>query len=102
LYAQKLFRKAASVGVEVARRDLPPSDLIDERALGESLAALAAAGAAHGVDGESALAGWARRFRERFVRMEGLAAAEGRDISGADPAEVQRWWDAAAEAAPRS
>ncbi len=67
-------------------------DVDDERALGDALAALVAAGARAGIDGESALAGWARRFKDRFVRMEQRAADEGYDLSTADPQVVERLW----------
>jgi tetrapyrrole methylase family protein/MazG family protein len=95
LYAQKLFRKAASVGLTPELSDLSELavvDLDDERALGDALAALVAAGASAGIDGESALAGWAGRFKDRFVRMEQLAAAAGDDLSLADEQVVERLW----------
>ena len=91
LYAQKLFRKASSVGLELP--DGP--DVADERALGEALAALAAAGARAGVDGESALSGWAHRFRDRFAEMERLAQAQGVDLTTAAPGVVENLWRAA-------
>jgi tetrapyrrole methylase family protein/MazG family protein len=91
LYVQKLLRKAASVGLDAAPAST--GHVADERALGDALAALAAAGARAGIDGESALAGWAGRFRDRFVRMENLARAAGIDLAAADSAVVQRLWD---------
>jgi tetrapyrrole methylase family protein/MazG family protein len=97
LQAQKLFRKAASIGLDL---DVAPVEVDGEAALADGLAALAAAGARAGIDGESALAGWLRRFRERFARMESLAAASGVDLARAEPAVVARFWhDAAAAAA---
>jgi tetrapyrrole methylase family protein/MazG family protein len=95
LYAQKLFRKAASVGLTPERSDLSElavADVDDERALGDALAALVAAGARAGIDGESALAGWARRFKDRFVRMEQRAADAGYDLSRAEGPVVERLW----------
>jgi uncharacterized protein YabN with tetrapyrrole methylase and pyrophosphatase domain len=95
LYAQKLFRKAASVGLTPEVADPSGSstaDGADERAIGDALAALAAAGARAGIDGESALAGWARRFKDRFVRMERRAADAGYDLSRADPEVAERLW----------
>jgi tetrapyrrole methylase family protein/MazG family protein len=93
LYAQKLLRKAASInldpGVASAFED------VDEDALAERLAALVAAGARAGIDGESALAGWARRFKDRFARMEALAVAEKVDLARADAATVQSLWERA-------
>ena len=89
LYAQKLFRKARSVGLDV---EVAPATVADEHALGEALAVLAAAGARAGIDGESALAGWAGRFRERFMRMEQLADAEGIELAEADSDRVADLW----------
>src|SRR5262249_23016182 len=92
LYVQKLLRKASSVGLD-PELDRPALDYAaaapgDEEAFGDALAALAASGARAGIDGESALAGWAGRFRARFVRMEELADASGVDLATADSAAV--------------
>jgi uncharacterized protein YabN with tetrapyrrole methylase and pyrophosphatase domain len=67
--------------------------VVDEESLGVALAALAVAGAGEGIDGESALSAWANRFKERFVRMEALAAANDVDLAAADPALVRSLWD---------
>ena len=99
LYAQKLFRKAASVGLAPDVAEISGVDVTDERALGDALAALAAAGARAGVDGESALAGWARRFKDRFTRMEQLAADARVDLARGDRQVVERLWRQAAELA---
>jgi tetrapyrrole methylase family protein/MazG family protein len=96
LTAQKLLRKAASIGLEP--RLAPTTGIANEQQLGDALAALVAAGAASGVDGESALAGWARRFKDRFVRMEELASAAGIELPDAEPDVVCELWDAAAVA----
>jgi tetrapyrrole methylase family protein/MazG family protein len=93
LYAQKLLRKAASVGLDPGIATSGTD--IDEDALADALATLAAAGARAGIDGESALAGWARRFKDRFSRMESLAVAEKVDLAAADTATVQDLWDRA-------
>jgi tetrapyrrole methylase family protein/MazG family protein len=94
LTAQKLLRKAASIGLEP---DLTTATRIEsEQQLGDTLAALVAAGAAAGVDGESALAGWVRRFKERFVRMEILASDAGINLPDAESEVVRGLWDAAA------
>jgi tetrapyrrole methylase family protein/MazG family protein len=98
LAAQKLFRKAASVGLEP---DVAPVAIDSEQALGDALAALAAAGARAGIDGESALAGWARRFKDQFIAMEALAAARGTDLTTAERAEVAKLWQEAAEVRER-
>jgi uncharacterized protein YabN with tetrapyrrole methylase and pyrophosphatase domain len=92
LYVQKLLRKASSVGLTV---ELPTADIADENALGDALAALARAGAAAGIDGESALNGWAERFRARFRRMEQLADADGVNLSAVDASIVQALWNRA-------
>jgi tetrapyrrole methylase family protein/MazG family protein len=97
IYVQKLLRKAASVGLAP---DLPSGPLEsnavgDENALGDALAALAAAGARAGFDGESALTAWAVRFKDRFARMEALALAEHVDLVHADAAIVRQLWDRA-------
>jgi uncharacterized protein YabN with tetrapyrrole methylase and pyrophosphatase domain len=52
---------------------------------------------AQGVDTESALRGWAARFRERFERMERLAVERGLDLHGLDPDAVEDLWEAAAQ-----
>jgi tetrapyrrole methylase family protein / MazG family protein len=99
IYVQKLLRKAASVGLEPDVPHLP--DLVagadpaagEDEALGQALAALVAAGASKGLDGESALNAWARRFKERFTRMEELAVTEQVDLAAADAAIVRRLWD---------
>jgi len=98
IYVQKLLRKAASVGLAP---DLPAGPVEsaavgDEDALGSALAALAAAGARAGFDGESALTAWAVRFRDRFARMEDLARAEQVDLVHADASNVRTLWDRAA------
>ena len=91
LYAHKLYRKAASVGLEpdperdgfAVMRDAstgsrPATGPVEaEAALGDLLAGAVVAARARGVDAESSLRGWAGRFRDRFVRMEQLAAAAG-------------------------
>ncbi|MCU1466048.1 MAG: MazG family protein [Actinomycetia bacterium] len=96
IYVQKLLRKASSIGLTP---DLPShlaggeAVVVDEESLGVALAALAVAGAGEGIDGESALSAWANRFKERFVRMETLAAANDVDLAAADPALVRSLWD---------
>ena len=109
LYAHKLLRKAASVGLDpgdaaaaLARIDAAVATMRDpgaadaEVALGELLAASIVLARARGVDAESALRGWSARFRERFERMEQLAAARDVDLHTLDPVGVEELWDAAA------
>jgi uncharacterized protein YabN with tetrapyrrole methylase and pyrophosphatase domain len=95
LYVQKLLRKADSIGLAPSLD--PAAAFADERALGAALAALAAAGARAGIDGESALSSWAGRFRDRFTRMERLALADDVDLAVADAAMVQDLWDRAGQ-----
>jgi uncharacterized protein YabN with tetrapyrrole methylase and pyrophosphatase domain len=67
-----------------------------EAALGDLLAGAVVAARARGVDAESALRGWAGRFRDRFVRMEQLAAEQGAELAATDASAARRWWDDAA------
>jgi len=114
LYAHKLLRKAASVGLDpgdadesltrieravAAMRDARSAREGDdpERALGELLAAAVALARAQGVDTESALRGWSARFRERFERMERLAVERGLDLHALDRDSVEDLWEAAAQ-----
>ena len=105
LYAHKLYRKAASVGLEpdpgarrIRRRcatrwrDSRAGDgpVEAEVALGDLLAGAVVAARARGVDAESSLRGWAGRFRDRFVRMEQLAADARSGADAADAAGSRR------------
>jgi tetrapyrrole methylase family protein/MazG family protein len=106
LYAHKLYRKAASVGLDsgdvdaslarveaavVAIRTLGADEA--EAVLGELLAAAVALARALGVDTESALRGWSLRFRTRFEAMEHLARDRGLDLSAMEPAAVEALWE---------
>lgn len=108
LYAHKLYRKAASIGLDpgdtgaaLARLRAATTELEDvdasrvENVLGELLAAVVTFARASGVDAESALSGWAKRFRTRFETMEALAAQRSLDLASLDPAEVRALWDEA-------
>ena len=106
LYTHKLFRKAASVGLEPGSRADAAARLDDavdalrradeqgalEAALGELLAAAVVLARAAGIDAESVLRGWAARFRGRFVALEKLAAERGLDLSALDPPTVEALW----------
>ena len=104
LYTNKLFRKAASIGLDpggadeaLARIDLAlarlrADDLALEDALAQMLAAVVVLARAGGVDAESALRGWAARYRARFEAMERLAAERGLDLASLDPAAVTALW----------
>lgn len=107
LYAHKLYRKAASVGLDpdVAadgfdRMAAALSALTTaagagetEHALGDLLAGAVVVARSRGVDAESALRGWTVRFRDQFVRMEQRAAAEGVDLTAESGARARRLWN---------
>ena len=90
---QKLMRKASSIGLDP---DLDSGLELDEQELGDALAALAAAGAGKGIDAESALAGWVRRFKDRFQRMEAIARDQDIDLAAADVSTIRDLWEQAA------
>ena len=106
LYAHKLYRKAASVGLEpdpesdgfVAMADAlaalrTAEDPVQaEQALGDLLAGAVVVARTQGVDGESSLRGWAGRFRDRFVRMEQAAANEGIELTAATADRAREFW----------
>jgi tetrapyrrole methylase family protein/MazG family protein len=95
LYTHKLFRKAASVGLDIddvdAALDRLDAALValrggdagspdGEAQLDQVLAASVIVARAEGVDAESALRGWAADYRRRFEAVERDAAAQGVDI----------------------
>ncbi len=104
LYAHKLMRKAASVGldpgdvdrslerIDAATASLRGGGSDPETTLGELLAASVALARGLGVDTESALRGWAARFRDRFEAMERLAIDRGIDLSALGASEVEALW----------
>jgi tetrapyrrole methylase family protein/MazG family protein len=103
IYTHKLFRKAASVGLDPGTLD-EALDRIDaaldglrtdddvERHLAQVLAASVIVARAGGVDAESALRGWAADYRRRFEQMERLAIDRDVDLAAADPAAVAALW----------
>ena len=106
LYAHKLYRKAASVGLDpdpVTDGDALMCSALDrlrsgigpveaEHALGDLLAGAVVVARERGVDAESSLRGWTARFRDRFVRMEGLAADRAVELERADPSIARALW----------
>lgn len=105
LYAHKLLRKGASVGLDpgdvdatLARIDAASGALSGateserEGVLGELLAATVALARAMGVDAESALRGWAATYREHFETMEREATARGLDLHTMSAEEVESLW----------
>jgi XTP/dITP diphosphohydrolase/tetrapyrrole methylase family protein/MazG family protein/ATP diphosphatase len=105
LYAQKVQRRAATIGFEYP--DLPGAfgDLDDEveelRAessgseLGDVLFAAVNVARHLGVDPELELRQASRRFVERVERAAELAAAEGKEFAGLDLVEQDRYYDLA-------
>ena len=108
LYAHKLLRKSASVGLEPgdvesalgridsASATLRSDDAEQETVLGELLAATVTLARALGVDAESALRGWSARFRDRFEAMERAAIDRGLDLHTMLPADVEQLWSESA------
>ncbi len=118
LYAHKLYRKAASGGlgfgtpaeardraVEALRalplgvRGVPGGDTLGgdiEAGLGEALAALVYLARSAGLDAETALRGWAGRFRARFQALEQLAAERGVALEALPAPDRASLWDATA------
>ncbi|MFN8034384.1 MAG: nucleoside triphosphate pyrophosphohydrolase [Acidimicrobiia bacterium] len=105
LYAHKLYRKAASVGLEPGSAEVAleriatataalatAGDADVERRLGELLAGTVVLARARGVDAETSLRAWSARFRARFEEMERLAASRGVELGGADAATVEALW----------
>lgn len=105
LYAHKLYRKAASAGMEWGTAD----ELVDavaaevermrgagegevEERVGALLGAVANLARALGIDAEAALRGWAAGFRTRFQTMERLAAERNLDLPSLDPAARDALW----------
>jgi tetrapyrrole methylase family protein/MazG family protein len=120
LYTHKLFRKAASIGLEPGDRaealrwltaavsavsTVPADDggearEVPDAVIGDVLAAAVLLARDGGVDAESALRGWAGRYRDRFLRMEELARARGIELHGADPDRLAALWAEAASGSP--
>jgi tetrapyrrole methylase family protein / MazG family protein len=105
LYAHKLMRKAASVGLDPGGRDdaLQQLDAVLaelrtdagrdlETQLGDLLAAAIVLARSGGVDAEAALRGWAVRFRRRFEAMERLAEARQLELPALTPQAVAALW----------
>jgi uncharacterized protein YabN with tetrapyrrole methylase and pyrophosphatase domain len=111
LYAHKLYRKAESAGLTFGTADealeRAGAGLRDlaagaqsghgaaeaERRLGEALAAVVHLARLAGVDGESSLRGWAGQFKERFQRLEALAAERGAKVESIPPQDIATLWE---------
>jgi tetrapyrrole methylase family protein/MazG family protein len=99
---QKLFRKGSSIGLEPdveltdAIAQLSSADDTDvESKLGAALAAVVAIGREHDIDAESALASWARRYKDQFRAMEHLATDADVDLATAPATQVRELWEQA-------
>jgi tetrapyrrole methylase family protein/MazG family protein len=108
LYTLKLLRKGATVGLGAQDRAVALAELegaaarLRERdadvaadedpVVGDLLAAAVAVARTEGIDAESALRGWAARFRERFRAAERLAVERGTTLRDADPATTAELW----------
>ena len=108
VYTHKLFRKAASVGLDPGPRDAALARIEEavgalraapvdggaetEAQLAEVLAAAVVLARVGGIDAESTLRGWAARYRERFQAMERLAEARGLDLAAMPDADVHALW----------
>lgn len=106
LFTLKLFRKAASIGLEPADRDVAARAITDAVArsagpewpgdadgiVGEVLGAAVMLARSAGIDPESALRGWAGRYRAHFQEMEAVARERGLDLHALDPSAVASLW----------
>jgi uncharacterized protein YabN with tetrapyrrole methylase and pyrophosphatase domain len=63
-----------------------------EADLAQLLAAAVVVARAGGVDAESALRGWAARYRDHFAAMERLAAERDLDLAALEPGRVAALW----------
>jgi tetrapyrrole methylase family protein/MazG family protein len=97
LYAHKVQRKAASVGLELP--ETVEDDLARVRAgpshekVGRLLFSVVALARRAGVDPEASLRGVSGGFRRRFQAVERLATDKGLDLASLGPDEIQALWD---------
>jgi len=112
LYAHKVQRKAASVGLETGRGaadalarvvggSSPGSTGMEHVEMGELLFAVVDLARGAGVDPEAALRGVSKAFRARFEALERLASERGIDLGAVAADDVAALW-AEAAAAPAS
>lgn len=109
LYAHKLYRKAASAGMELGSaeelvevvatevdrmRGASPGEA--EERMGALLGAIANLARALGLDAEATLRGWAAGFRARFQAMEVLAEQRNLDLPSLGSADRDALWHEAA------
>ncbi len=90
--SERLQERAARVGIERPRLDLPV-DVDDPQFLGELLLDLVAVAREQGFDAESALREANERFTAQVARIEERARAEGRALESYSPDEMRRVWE---------
>jgi uncharacterized protein YabN with tetrapyrrole methylase and pyrophosphatase domain len=90
--AERLQERAARVGLQPARIDLP-LDVDDAAFLGELLFDLVALAREKGFDAETALREANERFTQRVGALEARARKDGRALESYAPAELRRMWD---------
>jgi tetrapyrrole methylase family protein/MazG family protein len=104
LYAHKVQRKAAAVGIEptltTAFGTRRPAAAADHDQVGDLLFDVVNAARHAGVDPETALRATTVRYRDRFMALERLAEAKGIDLRHAPPEIVADLWSASAPAVP--
>jgi uncharacterized protein YabN with tetrapyrrole methylase and pyrophosphatase domain len=92
--AERLQERAARVGLEPARIDLP-LDVDDPGFLGELLFDLVALAREKGFDAETALREANERFTTRVAALEARARRAGRALESYAPAELRAMWEEA-------
>ncbi|MBK9180543.1 MAG: MazG family protein [Acidimicrobiales bacterium] len=93
VYAQKIQRKAGSLGLEPPPGGAGLTDtVLTDTAVGDALYALAAAARRAGIDGEAALRVAAGRVRDRVRAVELLAASRGVDAAALDRDALEALW----------
>ncbi len=90
--AERLQERAARVGLEPARIDLP-LDVDDPAFLGELLFDLVALAREKGFDAETALREANERFTKRVARVEQRARAEGKALESYAPDAMRKMWE---------
>ncbi|HEY3218726.1 MAG TPA: MazG family protein, partial [Candidatus Limnocylindria bacterium] len=90
--AERLQERAARVGLEPARIDLP-LDVDDPAFLGELLFDLVAVAREKGFDAETALREANERFTKRVGKIERQARAEGKALESYAPDEMRKLWE---------
>lgn len=100
LYANKLMRKAASVGLAVDTREsaLASADLAlqalraGDDALGDLLVAAVVLARTQDSDAESVLRQWSQKYVLQFMAMEKIAKEQNLDLTKLSPTEIGDLW----------